>query len=243
MEGGFSVFVEYFRSIFHEEIALFLTLSLFLVLLGAIAISFTVYFAFLRVATLLGYDIWRLGSTEDLHHLEEAQATRQLKTLSKLPCSQTCYCRCLGQIHPELAKKGHSPVTQPSEKHRDSTFEVMFTIISSSSSSSFGSGKSDSLDNSITLDDSPAPSYRSKLFSPPGLSPYWTRSWDSSDTSSSSVPPSPVPSYRSRLEVVNTPPAAHVHRDARRDSLNHHQPVSHVRTGNTGILQHPPSYF
>lgn len=225
MEDGFSVsvFVEYLRSIFHEEIALFLTFSLFVVILGAISMSFIFYFAFVRVTALLGYNMRHIGSSGDLHHLEEAHATRQLKTLSKLPCSQACYCRLLPQqnLPVILAKKGTIPLSQDSEKFGDSPYGMVFTIISSSSSSSFSSGETDSVDHSVTIDGSPAPSYRSKAFSPPGLSPDWTRSTDSNNTSISTTPPSPAPSYLSGREVVNAPPAAYLRRDARRRGMDY----------------------
>lgn len=167
--------------------------------------------------------------------------------MAKLPCSQACYCRLLPQqaLLPIIlaAKSEHPPSTQTSEKKfRDSSFEMMFTIISSSSSSSFGSGKSDSLDHSATVNGSPTPSYRSKVFNPPGLTPDWKRPTDSNISTSSPVPPSPAPSYFSSLQVVNTPPAAHLRRDARRDSWDGLQPVSHAIRNNTSPRQRSPSF-
>ncbi|KLO19955.1 hypothetical protein SCHPADRAFT_47997 [Schizopora paradoxa] len=230
MEDGFEVFVEYLRSIFHEQIALFLTLSLFLVIIGAIAFSFAAYFAFFHIAFLLGYNVRHSGAVGDLHNLEEAHATRQLKTMAKLPCSQACYCRLLPQQSPlpvTLIKTENPSPNQIAEKKlRESTYEMMFTIISSSSSSSFGSGKSDSLDHSASVNGSPSPSYRSKVFSPPGLSPNWKRALDSTHLKSPIVPSSPAPSYRSRLHVVETPPAARIRRDVRRESWNELRPAS-----------------
>lgn len=197
------------------------------------------------MATLLGFNVRRLGAAEDLHHLEEAQATRQLKTIAKLPCSHTCYCRLLpkqNELPVTFAKPGRLPESQPSEKKfRDSSFEMMFTIISSSSSSSFGSGNSESLDHSTTVNGSPT-SIRSKVLSPPGLSPTWKLLDPSNITMSPTATSSPIRSSLNRRQVVNTPPAAHLRRDTRREVQDGLRLVSPLVPSITGPRPRSPSF-